>query len=181
MKKTRLFISVSLFALLLIGVSSCVKNNAAPASQAQNPALEKPQIDSFIAAKGYMMQEDPAATGLMYQIVNWGDTTHRVNNDSTFAVVKYKGTLMNGAIFDSTAADTTRTFDMTQPLAVQAFSYYVLKIGVGGMVRFVTPSIYAYGPQAINDTNGNTIIPANSPLYFEIQLVNVSNNSAVTN
>ncbi|AYD46652.1 FKBP-type peptidyl-prolyl cis-trans isomerase [Arachidicoccus soli] len=177
MKKTRLILSSILIVLVASIVTSCTKNNMSSVKQPQDPSLEKPLIDSFITAKGYNMVEDPAATGLMYEIVNWGDTTHRINNDSTFAIVKYKGTLMNGTIFDSTATDTTRTFNLTQPFAVQAFPYYISKIGIGGEVRFVTPSKYAYGAQAVNDANGNVIIPANSPLYFDIQLVNVKSSA----
>ena len=51
---------------------------------------------------------------------------------------------------------------------ISAFNFAILSIGKGGHIRLVTPSKYGYGSRA------SSKIPANSPLFFDIEVVDVT-------
>jgi FKBP-type peptidyl-prolyl cis-trans isomerase len=50
---------------------------------------------------------------------------------------------------------------------IPGFEEGILKMRVGEKAALVLPSKIAYG------TNGNSTIPPNSPLYFEVEVVGV--------
>ena len=151
--------------------TACMKNDVDNTPRYQDPALEKASIDSFINAKGYNMvelKENNVGTGLMYEILNYGDTTSTgiVSNLRPIAKVKYTGTLLNGDIFDSS---TNANFDMRYSQNyISSFNFAIFSIGKGGHIRFVTPSKYGYGNKA------SSKIPANSPLFFDVELLDVT-------
>ena len=82
--------------------------------------------------------------------------------------VNYKGTLLNGQTFDS-------SYDRNQPFTTQIGVGHVIEgwdeglIGmqVGGIRKLTIPASLGYGDQAQGP------IPANSPLIFEIELLDV--------
>ncbi len=82
--------------------------------------------------------------------------------------IHYKGTLLNGTKFDS-------SYDRGNPFTTQIGVGRVIKgwdlgvvgMKVGGKRKLTIPSDMAYGPQ------GQGIIPPNSPLVFELELVDV--------
>lgn len=170
-------VATSLFA------TSCLKNDTTPTTTTptyQNPQLEISSIDKFTDSMGfYSMQYDPNLTGFKYEILELGDTTYKVSSTNPIAVVKYKGTLLNGFAFDSTYknADSTTKLDIYNGFynnnLIYCWGYTFLnrnipaKIGKGGHIRFVSASAYGYGATA------QSIIPANSPLFFDIYLKDV--------
>ena len=85
--------------------------------------------------------------------------------------VKYKGQLTtNGNVFDE--ATTAVSF----PLAglIEAWQKGLLLLKPGGKMKMWVPPSLAYGSQEIRNSSGVVIIPANSTLYFEIELVAIS-------
>ena len=82
--------------------------------------------------------------------------------------VQYTGTLSNGTKFDS-------SYDHGQPFSFQLGAGQVIKgwdegvagMKVGGKRKLVIPPSLGYGSQNI----GNGLIPPNSTLLFEIELV----------
>lgn len=149
--------------------TACMKNDVDNTPRYQDPALEKDSIDAFIAAKGYNMVElknSGVGTGLKYEILNYGDTTDGlITNEKPMAKVKYTGTLLNGQVFDSAE---NANWDMRRTSLIQAFQFGLFSIGKGGHIRLVTPSAYAYGSAT------QSKIPANSPLFFDIELLDVT-------
>lgn len=91
-----------------------------------------------------------------------GNTTvYNKYTDSTLLFsVTYKGTYLDGEVFDSTKAGAA--FLNVLPNMIAAWQIMVGQVGRGGHIRFVTPSAYAYGP------NGSGPIPGNTPLYFDV-------------
>lgn len=91
-----------------------------------------------------------------------GNTTvYNTLSDTTLIVsCTYKGTLLDGDTFDSTkAGDAYLAF---LPEMIASWQVIIGKVGRGGHIRFVTPSIYGYG------TIQKPGIPVNSPLYFDV-------------
>lgn len=131
------------------------------------------------------------STGIWLQILEPGD-----NNSYTYQVsasggilaprisVKYKGTLLDGTVFDESKDD--KAVEMSLASVIEAwqlaflpktFRFNGVDYTTGGLTpngfkkgakfRIVTPSPWAY------DTATREKIPANSPLYFEIEVVDI--------
>jgi FKBP-type peptidyl-prolyl cis-trans isomerase FkpA len=88
-------------------------------------------------------------------------------NNATTVRVTYRGRLMNNTVFDSSVnVNSPATFAYNS--VIPAFQFALSKIRKGGRIRFVTPSSLAYGCSGSGST-----IPANSPLFFEVNLIDV--------
>ena len=84
-------------------------------------------------------------------------------SDSTvFVSVTYKGTFLDGKVFDQTKDGQAVWFWL--PQTITAWRLLIDKVGIGGHIRILSPSIYAYGNAQVQG------IPVNSPLFFDIQV-----------
>lgn len=84
--------------------------------------------------------------------------------------VNYVGSLTNGTVFDASAnhGSTGFTFNLGAGEVIRGWDLGVEGMKVGGKRKLVIPSDLAYGDRAI----GN-VIPANSTLIFEVELLKV--------
>jgi len=141
------------------------------------------------------------ARGIWYEVLAQGQEnsyTYKLNaNGQIYAPkieAKYKGQLLNGTIFDETSDESankkTFIFSLAQNIIPawkiaflpQKISYNGKSYPVNGLtstglkkgskIRFVTPSPWAY------DTKASDKIPANSPLVFEIEVVDISDDAS---
>lgn len=206
MKKTNLLV---LGLVVTMGLSSCIKDGETFDPQAQYE-LEKPVIEAYAKANLVDPQFDKE-TGIWYEITSMGDpesfeykaildqSRDRYYPEAPDIWVKYTGKLLDGTPFDDKNKDTEVKMSFND-IAVQAWVYVFFpeKILVdkdgdtlekpldfvgftasglkkGAKVRFVSPSYMAYGNSAAGK------IPANSPLDFEIELVNIASPSSTGN
>lgn len=91
-------------------------------------------------------------------------------NPSAFAtvIVKYKGMLLNGNVFDQTEGNKTAQFNLRG--TIPGFQIAVTLLKRGGKGTFYMPSSLGYGRVAQGED-----IPANSILIFEIELIDFQN------
>ena len=84
--------------------------------------------------------------------------------------VNYVGALTNGTVFDASANHGTAgfTFTLGAGQVIPGWDQGIAGMKEGGKRKLVIPAPLAYGNQAI----GN-VIPANSTLVFEVELVKV--------
>ena len=83
---------------------------------------------------------------------------------SSMVTVHYRGTLLNGAEFDSSfKRNQPATFGLHQ--VIPCWTQGVQKMKVGGTAKLTCPAETAYGSRNIGS------IPPNSVLNFEIQLL----------
>ncbi len=84
--------------------------------------------------------------------------------------VNYVGSLTNGTVFDASANHGTTgfTFNLGAGQVIKGWDQGIVGMKEGGKRKLVIPAALAYGDQAI----GN-VIPANSTLVFEVELVKV--------
>lgn len=84
-------------------------------------------------------------------------------------VMHYKGTLLNGTQFDS-SYDRGMPFETVigQGAVIEGWDKGVLGMKVGGKRKLTIPSDMAYGAQGAGE-----VIPPNSPLVFELELLSV--------
>lgn len=85
--------------------------------------------------------------------------------------VKYVGMLHDGIVFDASSKHQPEGFTFTLGVGqvIKGWDLGVSGMKVGGKRRLVIPSYLAYGSQRIGD-----IIPPNSTLTFDIELVRIN-------
>ena len=83
--------------------------------------------------------------------------------------IKYSGRLLStGKIFDSSASSDFYLYQL-----VTGFQTTIPLIPTGSVVTLYIPSGYGYGPADFKDNLGNVIIPKNSNLIFDVELIDV--------
>lgn len=131
-------------------------------SQCQKDQLEvdRKLIQKHLAENNIMAQEHPS--GIFYIITTEGTGNHPGLNATV--TVKYRGTLLNGNVFDQTTGNNTATFPL-QGL-IEGWQIAIPLLKKGGKGTFWIPSTLGYGDAALPG------IPKNSVLVFDIELVN---------
>lgn len=104
-----------------------------------------------------MMNDEVVGTGA---VAAAGDTV----------TVNYVGSLTNGTVFDASANHGTAgfTFNLGAGQVIKGWDQGIVGMKEGGKRKLLIPADLAYGSQAV----GN-VIPANSALVFEVELVKV--------
>lgn len=100
--------------------------------------------------------------GLYYRIIEEGGNVRP--NPASRVEVRYRGTFLDGVVFDETEGLATIEFFLGQ--VIEGWQRGLQLIGRGGKIELWIPSYLAYG------TRGRApSIPPNTVLYFEIELV----------
>ena len=84
--------------------------------------------------------------------------------------VNYVGSLTNGTVFDASANHGSAgfTFTLGAGQVIKGWDEGIVGMKVGGKRKLVIPPALAYGSQAVG-----SVIPANSTLVFEVELLKV--------
>jgi len=139
---------------------ACKKNESgcAPVS----PDSESAAMAAFCSDYGIDYTID--SNGIYYEIVDQG-SGETATIDSLITVT-YTASLLTGDIIDDRSDSA-----LTRPLKdfIEGWRLAIPYIQEGGHIKMVVPSSLAYG---CTGTQG--LIPANSPLYFDVVLINVS-------
>jgi len=105
------------------------------------------------------------SSGLQYEIIKEG--TGPVPNDSSIVKVHYRGTFIDGKVFDS-------SYERNEPIefkinqVIQGWKEGLKLMKKGSKYKLYIPSALGYGPQGY----GNAI-PPNTPLIFEVELLDI--------
>ena len=115
------------------------------------------------------LDKDPnvkkTADGLYYTIVSPGTDPKPTNNDTV--TVKYKGSFINGTVFDQTDdKDPTRDFPVDG--VIPGWTEGLKLIGKGGVLTHSLPRNLAYGEEP-----PSPVIPAGATLIFETTIVDI--------
>jgi FKBP-type peptidyl-prolyl cis-trans isomerase FkpA len=159
--KTRVLISA---ALAIVGYFiSCSKSPAvAGYSSCTNLPVDSDSSALLAFAKSDSITPFRDTSGLYYQIINQGSGMSPSDTSTIF--VTYTGKLMNGDIFDSTSNAAGTGFVLEN--LIFGWQIGLSKIQTGGHIKLLIPSALAYGCMG-----SGTVIPPNSPVYFDITLV----------
>lgn len=115
---------------------------------------------SFAKEKGVKK----TASGLLYRIDKQG--TGEAPKESDTVVVNYRGTLIDGTVFDN-------SYDRGEPLSfrldgvIPGWTEGLKLLKKGGKMKLVIPPSLAYGKASVPG------IPVNSTLVFEVELLDV--------
>jgi FKBP-type peptidyl-prolyl cis-trans isomerase FkpA len=149
---------ISIILVASLAFSECKKSTCD-----KNIPSDVAPTNEITIIKNYLMTNGITATqhesGLFYRIVSQGSgsSPSLCSNVS----VQYKGTLINGTLFDE--SKTTITFNLGNLIKGWQIGIPLLK--KGGEATFYIPPSLGYGSNA---TSG---IPANSTLIFELRLI----------
>ncbi|CAN5147493.1 hypothetical protein BH09PSE2_BH09PSE2_01510 [soil metagenome] len=155
-------------ALLLAAALLLSTPAAAAAPKAAAPPATPPI--STAAERAFLAQtaKAPGVTslpGIAFSVVTSGpaDGAHPRGPDEI--TVRYKGSLSDGSVFDSSAEgpDGTATFPLNR--LIPGWQAALKLMRPGDRWKIYIPAYMAYGPSA------KPKIPADSPLVFEIELV----------
>lgn len=147
--------TLAVTALLAVGLSACLEDSTGPECQTFNNPVVETRGDTVVTQIGLRYIE--IAAGASQLEASW----------CSAAVVNYRGTLLDGTQFDE------GTFPFTPGItnAIAGFHYGIVGMTVGEQRRLIIPSDLGFGPQARLDQNGNVVIPANSTVVFDVELV----------
>lgn len=153
---------ILLFVCLAACFSACKKNLGIEDFDVEGQfTRDTTAIRAFAIANNIPIVKEPKYN-IFYQIIEPGSGAE-VNLLSNISV-KYTGRLLNGTVFDSKATPTLFPLNGM----ITGWQAGIPLIRKGGKIRLLLPSFYGYGNQARGP------IPANSPLDFDIELVDVN-------
>lgn len=161
------FLTLFIPALL----SSCKKNNpvqcsyTAPANVATSAEIS--YLQNYMTTNNITAVQHPS--GVFYTLTLQG--TGSMPTVCSNITVKYVGSLLGGSVFDSNTSVTGVKFILGSLILGWQRVLPILKTG-GSITLYIPPSL-GYGSIAITDNQGNVIIPANSYLKFDIDLLDV--------
>lgn len=167
MKNIFIFLAV---ALLGTGFTGCFKTPEEPVCEYdpckfKAPAAEVQALKDYLTANSIIATEH--CSGLFYIIENAG--TGRTPQACNAVLANYKGMLDDGQVFDQSS--TPIEFALNG--VIQGWTNGVPLIKEGGRIILYIPPSLGYGTQEVRDRNGLVVIPANSNLVFEIDLMGV--------
>jgi len=155
MKNLFIFIALS---LCIYGSESCLGgkecNNVTPAS-------EQAQIIAYAGSNG--ITATAHSSGMYYQVINPGSGTQPTSVSTV--TVKYTGKLTS----DNTIFDQQIVTPVVIPLTdvIDGWKIGIPLIRKGGSIKLIIPSSMGYGCKGLG------VVPPNSVLYFEIDLIDV--------
>lgn len=160
MKKTSTALLMMTMAMSML--YGCTKSSTG--CKVQDPSVEEAAIQAFITAKGITATKH--SRGLYYQITNAGSAGRPQNSSVIYCT--YKGTLLDGTVFDQQTNPGFTGFQLSG--LIEAWKIALPLIGKGGSIKMIVPSALGYGC-----TGSGSSIPPNTPLYFELTLVDFFN------
>jgi FKBP-type peptidyl-prolyl cis-trans isomerase len=128
-------------------------------------AMGKAQVGiDFLAENGKKEGVETTESGLQYKVMEEGTGVYPVATD--VVTVHYKGSLINGKVFDSSEGGEPISFPLNQVIPGWTEGLQLMK--EGGKTIFYIPYELAYG-----ERGAGQVIPPYSALIFEVELIKV--------
>jgi FKBP-type peptidyl-prolyl cis-trans isomerase FkpA len=121
----------------------------------------------YMAENGAKPGVTTTASGLQYEVLQAG--TGPTPTDTSTVTVHYRGTLLDGTEFDSSAGGPPRQFSIAPGGLIEGFREALKLMPVGSKYRIVIPGNLAYGEAG----SGGGVIGPNATLIFEVELVSI--------
>lgn len=158
------------WCLLLMGVvfSGCLKQDKGCPYKETNvnaPAAEQQQVEAYLAANSITAVKH--SSGFYYSVVTPG--TGAKPSLCSVVTVGYSGTLTSGTVFDQ---QNIISFDLGR--LIEGWKKGLQLVAKGGRIKLYIPPSLGYGNTDVKDSNGATVIPANSMLIFDIEVFDVN-------
>lgn len=125
--------------------------------------MQQPSVSSSSASGGSLViQDQTVGTGAAAKA---GDTL----------TVNYTGKLDNGTVFDTSVNRQPFSFVLGAGQVIPGWDQGLMGMQKGGKRTLIIPASLAYGAQGIVDPQtGQTIIPGNATLTFDVELLSIA-------
>jgi len=121
---------------------------------------------AFLAENGKKPGVTTTASGLQYEVITQGSGAKPVAEDTV--KVDYVGTLVDGTTFDSSVQrGEPAVFPLNQ--VIPGWTEGIQLMSIGSKYKFYIPAELAYG-----ETGAGDVIPPNSTLIFEVDLLEIT-------
>ena len=134
--------------------------------QAKLGAAAKAEGAKFLAENGKRKGVSTTPSGLQYEVVTPGKADGKKPTATSKVKVHYSGTLINGKKFDS-SYDRNEPTEFELNRVIPGWTEGLQLIKEGGKATLYIPAKLAYGEQGVPG------IPPNSPLIFDVELIQV--------
>jgi FKBP-type peptidyl-prolyl cis-trans isomerase FkpA len=104
---------------------------------------------------------------MYYQIEDPG--TGATPGPCSQVTVTYKSYFIDGTVFDQ----STNPIPVNLVQTITGWRIGVSLLKAGGKILLYIPPSLAYGNQNVTDVYGNVVVPANSYLIFEVNLISI--------
>lgn len=118
-------------------------------------------------ARGKAVVTTPS--GLQYKVLKAGPVGAAKPTVTDVTLVQYEGRLLDGSTFDKSQQPTP--FPVAPGATVSGFSEGLRLMPKGSKYRFWMSPALAYGAEEKRDPTGKLVIPANSTLVFDVELI----------
>lgn len=167
-------IGIGVLALLFLG---CKKTGSSNNEQDCNydacaikaPTTEIENVKTYLTANN-ITNATEHCSGVFYVIESQG--TGAAPNVCSFISAAYVGKLTDGTVFDQSPPGQYLQIYLSQ--LIKGWINVLPQIKTGGKIRLYIPPTLGYGAADQKDRNGNVVIPGNSIIIFEVELVGVS-------
>ncbi len=169
---------VALFGSTVVMFSSCLKT-VEPMSPEDNLKQELANVNKAQLELDFKIIDDSLAkwgltsvilkepNGTRYEMKTMGSGVKPTLSNKIR--IKYSGRLLStGKIFDSSPSTDFYLYQL-----VTGFQTTMPLIPPGSVITLYIPSGYGYGPNDFRDGSGNILIPKNSNLIFDVELLDV--------
>ena len=162
--KLRLLLLPALLSTAGLLTTACSKGEDATPTQTYT---DEELFQSFLTSNK-ITNAKKQPSGLYYIPRTTDSTAVRATAGKTVSVL-YTGALMNGTVFDASSlhGNTPFSFVLGKGQVIAGWDEGIALMHKGDKAVLLIPSTLGYGAQAVGS------IPANSPLYFEVQLTDV--------
>lgn len=140
-------------------------NNYLEKRQAYMGLQNKEKGEKYMAANKKKAGVEVTESGLQYKIIEPGNPDLKAGPTDT-VLVRYKGTLLDGTVFDETKEDADPV-RLTLDRVIKGWQEGLQLVGEGGKIQLVIPSDLGYGER------GTQGIEPNSALLFDVDVVEV--------
>ena len=125
------------------------------------------------AATGAATEAKPEADTTELKIIDQRVGQGPTANTGDQLSMNYKGTLLNGKVFDQSYGRGPFDFQLGAGRVIKGWDQGIVGMKVGGQRKLVIPANLAYGAQSPSPD-----IPANSTLVFQVELLSVNGKSS---
>lgn len=147
-------------ALFFIGLISLLVTSCKTYSEEEVQSFDK-AIQKFVMKSG--LNYEKSESGLYYLIEKEGEGEFiKFTDEVSF---RYTGKLLSGKTFDGRYKRTPITFEVSK--LIEGWKEGMMYLKKGGKAKLIVPPTLGYGDNQLPD------IPANSILYFDIEVVDV--------
>ncbi|HYJ39088.1 MAG TPA: FKBP-type peptidyl-prolyl cis-trans isomerase [Chitinophagaceae bacterium] len=129
------------------------------------PAAEQAQLESYLSTNG-ITTAVKHPSGFYYEILSPGTGVNP--GLCSVITVGYTGTLTNGNVFDQ-----QQSLSFQLGTLIEGWRKGIPLIKKGGSIQLYLPPSLGYGAADVKDGQGNVVVPANSILLFEVNLMEV--------